>query len=141
MSYFRQLAHGLMSPALDQNFGEAVTVTPMCARPNFTPERDKLRAPWQAIAIFSWKSDLALGGGERHDRRPPHNHKTDDALRVVSRRPCFSFAATAIPLRRADVIARCETGDLFEITEIRPDGVARIEAHCVQLGLQSQVNA
>lgn len=90
-----------MSPTLDTPSGEAVTVTPMIVRPNFSPELDPSRMRYEATAIFAWKLDLALGEGENRDQRNKATKQADDPLRVVSCRPVFSFASTPMPLRGA----------------------------------------
>jgi hypothetical protein len=68
---------------------------------NLSSEFDKAREPWQGVTVFTWKSDYSLGEG---DHRNCHDRKSEDTLLVVSRRPVFSFACTANPLRSSDVI-------------------------------------
>ncbi len=139
MSYFRQIAQSAMNPALDSVMGEPVTVKPMRTRANFPAERDPTRPVVEAVAIFTWKSDAAFGAGKSgpHDRM--RQQDTREPLSVVTRKPWFSFAAPAVAvLKRGDRIQRHADATEWEIAEVRPDGAARIEVRCVQLGLSNQ---
>jgi hypothetical protein len=140
MSSFRALAQGLLSPAIDTAFGEMLTLCPQVVRPNFAPQPDAKRPVKTVAGSFSWKGDMSLGEGENRDHRNRHTKNTEDALRVISRRPLFSFAVRNLPyaLRQGDQIWRSDqTG--FEVTKALPDGVHRVEVHCVRLGLSSQL--
>lgn len=140
MSAFRQLVQSRMSPVLDSHFGEQVLVRGVIKRPNFRGAPDPQRPPVEAVAIFQWRS--AMTGRRTPDNRDGaggafQRHGSDSPLDVATRIPTFSFAHPAPKLLEGDWIRRCESGDVFEVTAVLPDGVARTLVTCVQLGLSN----
>ena len=120
-----------VSAAIDDTFGEQVTVTPCCRRPNFQPAPQPEHAI-ALLAVFSWRAKMIfkLNSG---------TNAGQEGL-AESREPIFSFSRAALPWAFAlgDQITRDCDGAMFEIKTVAPDGVSRIVAACVQLGLQTQ---
>ncbi|WP_456636377.1 hypothetical protein [Bradyrhizobium sp. USDA 10063] len=123
-----------VSAAIDDTMGEPVTVTPVQpSKPNFpgTPQPDKAVT---VIAVFMSKAHTALSSTEG---------KISGGITlsplVSTSKPVFEFGYNVLPwpLRQGYRIKLCRTGELFEVTDVKPDSVARICAHVVQLGRQS----
>ncbi|WP_338687770.1 hypothetical protein V5279_22590 [Bradyrhizobium sp. 26S5] len=128
---WREAMQTEVSPAIDDAFGECVWVTPVePGKPNFPavpcPDRKvRVRAVYVAKATA-----VAFGEGRRMG-----NH---DAYPLVStRKPVFSFGYGVLPwpLTQGCRIAR-DNGEVFEVTDPRPDSVSRVEVDVVQLGRQ-----
>ncbi len=50
----------------------------------------------------------------------------------------FGYGVLPFPLRQSYRITRLCSGETFEITNVKPDGVSRIVCTVVQLGRQSE---
>jgi hypothetical protein len=57
---------------------------------------------------------------------------------VETREPIFQFSYGVLPfeLQQSYRITRCCNGAMYEVTNIKPDGVSRITVNVVQLGRQ-----
>lgn len=129
---FRTVAQE-MSAAIDETMGELVTVTPAAPpAPNFAPVADSSRAV-TVTAVFMRKAENALGTGRAH------GGQTITPL-VSTSKPVFQFGYNTLPfpLRQSYRITLLRTGELFEVTDVKGDGVARITVDVVQLGRQKE---
>lgn len=115
-------AHG----GIQQEFGEVLTILPMAVSPNLSPRRDQSRHPWNVMGVFSWEStDLRVGLEEmKVSTRDPH---------VLVRK-----ADMILPLKRGDLMKRCETGEVFEVKETLPDTMSGVVVRLVQMGVSPQ---
>ena len=119
-----------VSAAIDDEFGEPVTVTPTrLDKPNFprVPQPDEAVT---VVAVFSNKAKTILGGNE---------HKFSSmriSPLVETSEPVFSFGYTVLPwpLLQGYLIMLHRTGETYEVTNVKPDGVSRIIAPVVQFG-------
>ncbi|MEK9282822.1 hypothetical protein MTR72_24860 [Bradyrhizobium sp. ISRA442] len=117
--------------AIEATMGEGVTVTPVrSGGVNFPtiPEPEKTVT---ATAVFTRKATSALGGGRLH------NMQAITPL-VSTSKPIFQFGYNALPfpLRQYYRIKLLRTGEIYEVTDIKADGVACITVDVVQLGRQ-----
>lgn len=119
-----------VSAGIDDTFGETVEVIPVLpGKPNFpgTPQ------PLQAVtvtAVFTNEAKTVLMGNE-------HQYKGHSLSPLVTTsEPIFQFDNKALPwpLRQGYHVKLCRTGETFEVTNVKPDGVARITVNVVQLG-------
>jgi hypothetical protein len=133
---WRQTMRDEVSAAIDESFGECVTVTPVnVPSPNFQSIPDESRAA-TVVAVFTHKAETAIMGG---------NHGRDSGRVSVSplvstSKPAFSFGYGVLPFRllQGYRIERCN-GDVYEITDVKPDGVSRIEVSVNQMGKERAV--
>ncbi|MDI4236796.1 hypothetical protein OZ411_28695 [Bradyrhizobium sp. Arg237L] len=119
-----------MSAAIDETMGEPVTVTPIIkGKPNFpgTPEPDKAVT---VIAVFMAKAETTLKSAGRVAGG------IELSPLISTRKPVFEFDRNALPwpILQGYRVQLCRTGEVFEVTDIKPDSVARICVHVVQLG-------
>jgi hypothetical protein len=118
-----------VAAAVEDAMGELVTVTPIKAsKPNSQSEPDEARAV-TAIAVFTSKASTAFGPTRQAGG-------VEIAPMIDTREPIFQFALNAVPfpLARGYFIHRCCSGETFEVTRVKPDGVASIVCHVVQFG-------
>lgn len=124
-SWFEDEAESLRS--IIHEYGEAFTLTPYAvAQVNFTPTRDLSRPVCEFDAIFDRQAkDVNLGLGE---------------VRVSTRDPCITAMACDIPYEteQGDRLTHKLTGEEFEITDSRPDGLSGVEFRVVQVGRASR---
>jgi hypothetical protein len=122
-----------VAAAIDDSFGESVTVMPMRRAVNHSSTPDPTRTHVAVCAVFSWRSEMAFNN---RDSRAVSSSNIDTAPLISTRKPCFSFRFGSLPfaLRQADRITRLSDGSLFEIKNVKSDGVSRVEAEVVQLG-------
>lgn len=121
---------------IDGAFGESVTVTPMTRTVNHSATVDNSRAPVTVCAVFSWRSEMAFNN---RNSRAVSSTNIDTAPLISTRKPCFSFRFGVLPfaLRQAYQITRLCDGSVFEVKEVKSDGVSRVEVEVVQLGRES----
>lgn len=122
-----------VSAAIDDTMGELVTVTPtLPAAPNFAAAEDPSQAV-TVVAVFTRKAENALGGSR------VHGGQTITPL-VSTSKPVFQFGYNVLPfaIRQSYRIKLLRTGELFEVTDVKGDGVARITVDVVQLGRQKE---
>jgi hypothetical protein len=125
-----------VSAAIDEVMGECVTVIPVTVpAPNFQGIADESRAV-TATAVFTHKAETVIMGG---------NHGRDSGRVSVSplvstSKPVFSFGYGVLPfpLLQGYRIERCN-GDLYEVTDVKPDGVSRIDVSVNQMGKERAV--
>jgi hypothetical protein len=127
-----------VAAAIDETMGELVEVTPIdsaATKPNFSAVMRPDKAV-RAIAVFTSTPTHVFGkpsGGK-------YAGSYEVAPLITTSKPVFSFAYGALPfpLRQHCRIERCCSGELFEITDIQPDGVSRIACTVVRLGLEPE---
>lgn len=124
-----------VSAAIDDTMGELVTVTPVTpGKPNFpgTAQPDKAVT---VTAVFTSKAETILMG---ENNGKLHSGHVISPL-ISTCKPVFQFGYGVLPwpLRQGYQIWLCRTGETFEVTDVKPDGVARITVNVVQLGRQS----
>jgi hypothetical protein len=122
-----------VAAAIDDTFSESVTVVPMRRAVNQSATVDPSRAPVSVRAVFSWRSEMAFNNRNSH---AVSSGNIDTAPLISTRKPCFSFRFGSLPfaIRQADRIMRLSDGSLFEIKDVKSDGVSRVETEVVQLG-------
>lgn len=122
-----------VSAAIDDTMGELVTVTPATVPAiNFPSVPDPSKAV-TVIAVFTSKSKLIPMGEGRAG-----GHTISPLIETSE--PIFQFGYGVLPfrLRQSYRITRLCSGETFEVTNVKPDGVSRITASVVQLGRQSE---
>lgn len=124
-----------VSQAIDDVMGEPVTVTPVKpTKPNFpaVPEDDKAVT---VIAVFMSKPHTALAGTEGRI-----GGGIALSPLISTSEPVFEFGYNVLPwpIRQHYRITLCRTGETFEVTDVKPDSVARICVNVVQLGRRSE---
>ena len=128
-----------MADAINDTMGERITVTPYVAKPNFPAAPDATLPAFDIVAVFRNRASVAFDS--KGSKRVSNRHDIDVAQLIRTSTPTLSFKTCELPfpLRQHYRIQRCATGDVFEITDIKPDGVSRIEADVVMLGRQDQL--
>ena len=116
-----------VSAAIDQNFGERLTLIACLARPNFPTEPDASIKPVILSGVFSYRAKLALDTGQGRGRH---------GGLVQSQDPIATFSHAALPWlpQRGDRIRRENDGTVFEVTATKSDGVSRVTCDLVELG-------
>lgn len=126
-----------VSAAIDESMGELVEVTPYIGtpRPNFPTVPDPARAI-RATAVFINKAKSVIMG--ENNGRIASGHSISPI--VSTSEPIFSFGYGALPfpLMQGYRITRLCNRALYEITDVKPDGVSRIEVKVVRLGLAEE---
>ena len=119
-----------VSAAIDDTMGEPVTVTPTrLDKPNF-PRIPQPDLAVTATAVFSNKPKAVLGG-----RDYQHGGMSITPL-ISTSEPTFSFGYGVLPwpLLQGYRITLHRTGEVFEVKDVKPDGVSRIIAPVAELG-------
>jgi hypothetical protein len=121
---------------IDATMGECVIVTPVDYA-NSEVNFPKQMLPGSAVivtAVYTETPTHALG----KPSRMKYGSGYEGAPLVTTRKPGFSFAFGAVPfaLGQGCRIERRCSGEIFEITDVKSDGVSRIECNVVQLGRQ-----
>jgi hypothetical protein len=122
------------SAAVDDTMGELVTVTPAdVQQPNFPSIPDPTKAV-TVTAVFTSKAETIVMG--ENTGRIASGHSVGPI--VSTSIPVFSFGYGVLPfpLRQSYRITRECSGETFEVTDVKPDGVSRIVCKVVQLGRQ-----
>jgi hypothetical protein len=122
-----------VSAAIDDTMGELVTVTPATVPAiNFPSVPDPSKAV-TVMAVFTSKSRLiAMGEGKAG------GHTISPLIETSEPIFQFGYGVLPFPLRQPYRITRLCSGETFEVTSVKPDGVSRIVANVVQLGRQSE---
>jgi len=120
-----------VSAAIDDAMGELVTVTPTrSGGVNFPsiPEPDKSVT---VTAVFTRKPESAFGASRTH------GGQTVSPL-ISTSKPVFQFGYSVLPfaIRQYYRITLLRTGELFEVTDVKDDGVSRLTVDVNQLGRQ-----
>ncbi len=122
------------SHAIDDTMGETVLVTPASVpAQNFPSVADPSKAV-TVTAVFTSKAKTVLMG----EGRMTGGHSVSPL--VETSEPIFQFGYGVVPfvMRQSYRITRLCSGEVFEITKVKPDGVSRIIVNVVQLGRQSE---
>jgi hypothetical protein len=119
------------SRAVDDTMGELVMVTPAYVRKVNYPSIPNPAKAVTVIAAFMAKPKTLIMGSE--GKIGGHSLR---AL-VQTTEPIFSFGYNVLPwpIQQSYRITRLCSGETFEITNVKPDGVARIVCTVVQLGM------
>ena len=123
-----------VSAAIDETQGELVDITPATVQKvNFPSVADPTRSV-TVVATFKNKSKTVIMGNE--GKMGGH---TLSPL-VESSEPVFEFGYGVLPfpIQQSYRIARRCNGAVYEVTNVKPDGVSRICVHVVQLGRPSE---
>src|SRR5256885_1927368 len=120
-----------VSAAIDETMGEPVIVTPVRSGGVNFPTIPEPERSISTVAAFMAKPETVLMG-ENKIRTGGHALSPLISTRV----PVFSFDQKSLPwpLMQGYRIKLCRTGETFEVTDVKSDSVARIEAKVVQLG-------
>lgn len=122
-----------VSAAIDETMGELVKVTPAeVQKVNFPSEAYPSRAA-TVTAVFTSKSKLIpMGEGKMG------GHSVSPLVETSEPIFTFGYGVLPFPLRQSYRITRLCSGETFEVTNVKPDGVSRIVANVVQLGRQRE---
>lgn len=115
-------AEALSLSEIIEEFGEAFTCFPFTVkRINFPTTPDPTRPTIDFMAVFDREAkDVSLGLQE---------------VNVSTRHLCVTALVCDVPnIAQGDRLQHKLTGELFEITDARPDGLSGIELRLVQLG-------
>jgi hypothetical protein len=126
---------GDVSAAIDESFGEVVKVIPAeASKPNFPTIPDPSRAV-TVTAVFTRQAKTVIMG-DNHGRT---RGGVSVSPLVSTSEPVFSFGYGVLPfpILQGYQIERCN-GELFEVTDVKPDGVARIVCPVNQLGREQE---
>ena len=137
-SQFRE-AMSDAADAINATMGEYVTVTPYSAKPNFPSASDTTLPAFDIVMVFRNRASVAFDS--KGSKRSSNKHDIELAQMIRTSVPTFSVKTCELPfpLRQHYRIQRCATGDLYEITDLKADGVSRIECDVVQLGRNVQL--
>jgi hypothetical protein len=128
---------GDVSAAIDDTMGECVTVIPVTVPAvNFPGIPDRSRAV-TVMAVFTRQAKTLIMG-ENHGRTRGGvsvSPLISTSEPVVS----FSYGVLPFPILQGYQIERCN-GELFEVTDVKPDGVARIVCPVNQLGRELEAD-
>jgi hypothetical protein len=126
-----------VAAAIDETQGELVTITPTTApAPNYPSVPYPAKAV-TVVGVFKNKAKTVIMGSEGkiggHSLSPL----------VETSEPVFEFSYDVLrsmpfALRQAYRITRLCNGDVYEIVNIKPDGVSRACVKVVQLGRPSE---
>lgn len=125
-----------VSAAIDETMGELVTVTPAdVLRPNFPSTVYPLRAV-TVTAVFTSEAKTVVAGESAG--RMSSGHSISPLISTSE--PIFTFGYNVLPfpIKQSYRIKRECSGETFEVTDVKPDGVARIVVKVVQLGRQRE---
>jgi hypothetical protein len=109
-----------------EEFGEPFTLTPYrTAQVNFPTSPDPARTAFDFSAVFERDAkNVSLGMEE---------------VSISTRHLCLTALVCDVPyVKQGDRILHKLTGEVFEVTDPRPDGISGIEMRMVQLGRQKQ---
>lgn len=124
----------VFSQAVDDTMGELVVVTPATIpKTNFPSVPDPSRSV-TVVAVFTNKATTVTMGPEGK-----MGGYTVSPL-ISTSKPVFDFAYGALPwpIRRSYRLTRLCNGETYEVTDVKPDGVARIVVNVVMLGRASE---
>jgi hypothetical protein len=123
-----------VSAAIDDTMGELVTVTPAdVQKVNFPSVPDSSRSV-TVVAVFTSKAKTILMGSEGK----LGGHSVSPLVETSEPIFTFGYGVVPFPLRQSYRITRLCSGETFEVTNVKPDGVSRICVHVVQLGMQTE---
>ena len=123
-----------VSAAIDEAMGELVTISPFVPpKVNFPTVVDRHKPVLTVTAVFKNKAKTIIMGND--GKIGGH---TVSPL-VETSEPIFEFSYNVLrsmpyPLLQGYRIERCCDGAVYEVTNIKPDGVSRTCVHVAQLG-------
>lgn len=123
-----------VSAAIDECFAECVRVIPVEPGPANFPGTPQPDTAVSATAVFlspAMSIRMNTDRGREYGRSVPI---------ISTSKPTFSFSYGALPwtLYQGYQIMLPRTGEIFEVTDVQPDGVSRIVAQVTQVGRQSE---
>jgi hypothetical protein len=121
----------LFSDAVDDSMGEMVLVTPAHApKPNYPSVPNPAKAVTVVAAFMAKSKTILMGEGGKIG-----GHSLSPLVQTTE--PIFSFGYSVLPwpIQQSYRITRPCSGETFEVTNVKPDGVARIVCTVVQLGM------
>jgi hypothetical protein len=122
------------SAAIDETMGELVTVTPATVPAiNFPSVADPSKAV-TVTAVFTSKAKSVWTGSEGK----AGGHTISPLIETSEPIFQFGYGTLPFPIRQSYRITRLCSGETFEVTNVKPDGVSRIVCTVVQLGRQSE---
>jgi hypothetical protein len=125
-----------VSAAIDDTMGELVTVTPAEApKPNFPSVVDPSKAVTVTAVFTSKAKDVLMG---ENVGRIASGHSISPIVSTSEPIFTFGYGVLPFPMRQSYRITRLCSGETFEVTDVKPDGVSRIVVKVVQLGRQSE---
>jgi len=125
-----------VSAAIDDTMGGLVLVTPATVpKVNFPSVEDPSKAI-TVTAVFTSKAETIVMGEGRSG-----GHSVSPL--ISTSKPVFQFSYAVLHgmpfrLQQSYRITRLCSGERFEVTDIKPDGVSRVTVSVVQLGRQSE---
>ena len=121
-----------VADAINESFGEPLTIIPMTCKPNYPPLPDPTKRPATLTGVFSIRSIETFTPYEKKNQGP-------GLVRVSTRNPVASFSLKDLPysISRLYRIRRERDGAVYEITDLNSDGVSRVLLHLVQAGIAS----
>lgn len=126
-----------VSAAIDESMGELVEVTPYVGTPlpNFPAVPDPSKAV-TVTAVFTNRAKSIIMG--ENSGRIAFGHSISPI--VSTSEPIFSFGYGALPfpLRQGYRIMRLCNRALYQITDVQPDGVSRVEVRVSMLGREKE---
>ena len=138
-SYFCEAANEI-ADAINETMGELVWVTPTLFKPNFLDSPDLSLQPFQITMVFTHKAHTAFS--DKSAYRPTGSKEIEIAVAIQTRKPIFSVMACQLPyqIKQQYRIQRCFDQTLWSVTNIKPNGISRLEIDVVQLGRASQLD-
>jgi hypothetical protein len=111
-----------VSTAIDETMGELVPVTPAeVQKPNFPSVADPSRTVTVTAVFTSKAENIVMGEGRAYG-----GHSISPF--VSTSKPVFQFGDRTLPfaIKQSYRITRLCSGETFEVTDVKPDGVSRI---------------
>jgi hypothetical protein len=122
-----------VSAAIDETQGELVTITPASVpKVNFPSIPDPSKSV-TVVATFMNKAKTVIMGSEGKIG----GHSLSPLVETSEPVFTFGYGVLPFPLRQGYRITRCCSGTMYEVTNVKPDGVSRIVVNVVQLGRPS----
>lgn len=129
-----------VSAAIDDTMGELVTIIPfILPKVNFPTVPDRTKPARTVTAVFKNKAKTVIMGND--GKIGGH---TISPL-VETSEPIFEFGYDVLrslpyPISQGYRIERCCDGAVYEVTNIKPDGVSRVCVTVSQLGRPSELS-
>ncbi|KRQ16851.1 hypothetical protein AOQ71_04280 [Bradyrhizobium manausense] len=122
-----------VSAAIDESMGELVEVTPYVGTPlpNFPAVPDPSKAV-TVTAVFTNRAKSIIMG--ENSGRISSGHSVCPIVSTSEPIFTFGYGVLTFPLRQGYRIRRLCNQALYEVKDVQPDGVSRIEVTVVQLG-------
>jgi hypothetical protein len=130
----------MVSGAIDETMGELVTIIPfILPKVNFPAVPDRLNPARTVTAVFKNKAKTVIMGNEG---KIGGGHAISPL--VETSEPIFEFSYDVLrslpyAINQGYRIERCCDGAVYEVTNIKPDGVSRVCVTVVQLGRPSEL--